>query len=45
MADAPSLHEVFACLPDPCHRRGRRHPLAAMLSLTAIALLAGMKSL
>jgi hypothetical protein len=41
----PSLHEVFASLPDPRDPRGRRHPLAALLSLTAVALLAGMKSL
>jgi hypothetical protein len=35
-----SLWEVFASLPDP---RGRRHPLPALLSLTAVALLAGMR--
>ena len=45
MAAPLSLHEVFATLPDPRHRRGRRHPLAAVLSLTAVALLAGMRSL
>lgn len=38
-----SLWEVFAALPDPRGRRGRRHPLPALLSLTAVALLAGMR--
>jgi DDE_Tnp_1-associated/Transposase DDE domain len=38
-----SLYEVFASLPDPRDRRGRRHPLAALLSLTAVALLAGLR--
>jgi DDE_Tnp_1-associated/Transposase DDE domain len=42
---APSLQEVFASLPDPRHPRGRRHPLAALLNLTAVALLAGMRGL
>jgi hypothetical protein len=41
----PALLEVFASLPDPRKRRGSRHPLAALLSLTAVALLAGMRSL
>jgi DDE_Tnp_1-associated/Transposase DDE domain len=45
MAAPPSLQELFASLPDPRRPRGRRHPLAALLSLTAVALLAGMKSL
>jgi hypothetical protein len=40
-----SLSEVFASLPDPRQPRGRRHPLPALLSLTAVALLAGMRSL
>jgi len=47
--DAPtvpaSLSEVFASLPDPRAPRGRRHPLPALLSLTAVALLAGMRGL
>jgi DDE family transposase len=47
--DAPavpaSLWEVFAALPDPRDARGRRHPLPALLSLTAVALLAGMRGL
>lgn len=40
-----SLQELFADLPDPRQPRGRRHPLVALLNLTAVALLAGMKSL
>jgi hypothetical protein len=40
-----SLGEVFASLPDPRDRRGRRHPLPALLSLTVVALLAGMRGL
>ena len=40
-----SLWEVFAALPDPRCPRGRRHPLPALLSLTAVALLAGMRGL
>lgn len=48
--DAPtpapvSLQEVFALLPEVRKARGRRHPLLAILNLTAVALLAGMKSL
>jgi hypothetical protein len=41
----PSLQEVFAGLPDPRKPRGSRHPLPALLNLTAIALLGGMRSL
>jgi DDE_Tnp_1-associated/Transposase DDE domain len=41
----PSLAELFATIPDPRKPRGRIHPLGAVLSLTAVALLAGMKSL
>src|SRR4051794_30513781 len=40
-----SLVEAFAAVPDPRDRRGCRHPLTAVLSLTAVALLAGMKTL
>jgi DDE_Tnp_1-associated/Transposase DDE domain len=42
---ALSLQEVFANLPDPRKPRGSRHPLPALLNLTAVALLAGMRSL
>jgi hypothetical protein len=37
-APAASLQEVFAALPDPRRPRGRRHPLVALLSPTAVAL-------
>jgi hypothetical protein len=40
-----SLIETLACVPDPRKPRGLRHPLTAILSLTAVAILAGMKSL
>jgi hypothetical protein len=40
-----ALHDLFATIPDPRSPRGRRHPLAALLSLTAVALLAGQKTL
>jgi hypothetical protein len=41
----PSLLEVLQSVPDPRDRRGRQHPLPAILSLTVVAVLAGMKSL
>jgi len=40
-----SLVEALASVPDPRKRRGRRHPLTAILSLTVVATLAGCKSL
>jgi hypothetical protein len=40
-----SLAEAFALIPDPRDRRGRQHPLVAMLCLSAVALLAGCRSL
>jgi hypothetical protein len=40
-----SLVEALASVPDPRKRRGRRHPLTAVLSLTVVAVLAGCKSL
>lgn len=40
-----SLVEVLATVPDPRSRRGLRHPWTAVLSLTVVAVLAGMKSL
>src|SRR3954471_4550881 len=40
-----SLVEALASVPDPRDPRGRRHPLTAVLSLTAVAVLAGCKSL
>jgi hypothetical protein len=45
MAGALSLLEVLAAVPDPRSRKGRRHPLTAILSLSVVAILAGCKSL
>ena len=39
-----SLVEVLVGIPDP-RRQGIRYPLTALLSLTVVAILAGMKSL
>src|SRR4051812_49327100 len=40
-----SLVEAFALIPDPRDRRGRHHPLVAILNLAAVAMLAGCRSL
>lgn len=40
-----SLLEAFARVPDPRRRRGRRHPLPAILALSAAAMLSGARSL
>ncbi len=45
MADVLSLVEELATVPDPRSRKGRIHPLVAILSLTVVATLAGCKSL
>jgi hypothetical protein len=42
---AASLMEALEQVPDPRDPRGRRHPLAAVLGLAAVAVLAGCKSL
>lgn len=39
-----SLLEELARIPDPRNRRGTRHPLAALLGLTVLAMLTGCKS-
>jgi hypothetical protein len=39
-----SLLEELARVPDPRSRRGRRHPLPAILGLTVLAMLTGCKS-
>jgi DDE family transposase len=39
------LRECLATITDPRHRRGVRHPLLAVLSLTVLALMAGQRSL
>ncbi len=41
----PSLAEALASVPDPRGRRGRRHPLPAVLGLVTLGLLMGRKSL
>src|SRR5919109_1295673 len=45
MSEPLSLVEVLATVPDPRFRKGRRHPLTAILSLAVVATLAGCKSL
>jgi DDE_Tnp_1-associated/Transposase DDE domain len=45
MSEALSLVEELATVPDPRSPKGRRHPLAAVLSLTTVAIRAGCKSL
>src|SRR5437667_2870573 len=40
-----SLVEILATIPDPRGRCGKIHPLTAVLSLTVVATLAGMKTL
>jgi hypothetical protein len=45
MTEPLSLAEELATVPDPRSRKGRRHPLTAILSLTTVAILAGCQSL
>lgn len=45
MARSVSLWEAFGEVPDPRGSRGRRHPLQAVLTLTAVAMLSGARSL
>lgn len=40
-----SLVEAFRKVPDPRAARGRRHPFAALLALSAAAMLSGARSL
>jgi hypothetical protein len=40
-----SLVEAFARVPDPRGRRGQRHPMPAILTLAAAAMLSGARSL
>lgn len=41
--ESPPLMDLLAEVPDPRDGRGRRHPLSAVLGLTVVALLAGMR--
>ncbi|MET7391218.1 transposase family protein [Streptomyces sp. NPDC005522] len=43
--EIPDLLEFLAQVPDPRDPRGVRRPLAAVLALTACAVLAGARSL
>lgn len=43
-ATVPSLLEVLQQVPDPRHKRGIRHPLAALLALACTAALCGYRS-
>lgn len=45
MSRVISLWEAFAEVPDPRDAQGRRHPLPAVLALTAVAILSGARSL
>lgn len=40
-----TLYELFEQIPYPRSRKGRRHPLPAILTLAAVAILGGAKSL
>src|SRR5438045_8516787 len=42
---ALSLYEVFATVPDPRSRFGRSYTLASLLTLSAVAMLCGCRSL
>jgi hypothetical protein len=44
MSSPLSLLEILAEISDPRHRRGIRHPLAAILGLAVLAMLTGCKS-
>jgi hypothetical protein len=44
MPEPLNLLEELAQIPDPRSRRGRRHPLQAILGLTVLAMLTGCKS-
>src|SRR5215217_3616485 len=44
-AERVSLWECFAGVPDPRDASGKRHPLQAVLTLAAVAMLSGARSL
>lgn len=45
MSSRFSLYEAFGEVPDPREDSGKRHPLQAILTLTAVAMLSGSRSL
>src|ERR1700675_661833 len=45
MSEMLSLYEAFGEVPDPRKASGRRHPLQAILTLAAVAMLSGSRSL
>ena len=45
MSQTLSLYEAFGDVPDPRDASGRRHPLQAILTLAAVAMLSGARSL
>jgi len=45
MSDSFSLYEAFGEVADPRQASGRRHPLQAILTLAAVAILSGSRSL
>jgi DDE_Tnp_1-associated/Transposase DDE domain len=45
MDATPSLFDLLGQVPDPRRAEGKRHPLAAVLSLLVLATLAGMRGL
>ena len=45
MAQSISLWEALSQIPDPRNASGTRHPLQAILTLSAVAILSGAKSL
>ncbi|GAA1019229.1 hypothetical protein Aple_098130 [Acrocarpospora pleiomorpha] len=44
IADMADLRQVWAQIPDPRDRRGRRHPLVVMLALVQAAIVSGAVS-
>ena len=45
VAGRVSLWEAFGAVPDPRRAAGKRHPLQAVLTLCAVAVLSGCRSL